>query len=163
MRKLKLVKDLTSNDLKGKRVLLRVDFNVPIKNGVVQDDIRIVKALPTIKFLQKKGAKIILLTHLGKGGESLLPVVKSASKILKFTFIPEIISEKVEESVSKMRNGDILLLDNIRNDKGEQTCDKTFAKNLAKLGDIYVNDAFPVSHRADASVVLLPKISEILK
>ena len=158
MRKLKLVKDLTSNDLKGKRVLLRVDFNVPIKNGVVQDDIRIVKALPTIKFLQKKGAKIILLTHLGKGGESLLPVVKSASKILKFTFIPEIISEKVEESVSKMRNGDILLLDNIRNDKGEQTCDKTFAKNLAKLGDIYVNDAFPVSHRADASVVLLPKI-----
>ena len=158
MRKLKLVKDLTSNDLKGKRVLLRVDFNVPIKNGVVQDDIRIVKALPTIKFLQKKGAKIILLTHLGKGGESLLPVVKSSSKILKFTFIPEIISEKVEESVSKMRNGDILLLDNIRNDKGEQTCDKTFAKNLAKLGDIYVNDAFPVSHRADASVVLLPKI-----
>jgi phosphoglycerate kinase len=153
MRELKQIKNL-----KGKRVILRVDFNVPIKNGVVQDDIRIVKALPTIKFLQKGGARIILISHLGKGGESLVPVAKSLEKFLKFTFIPEIIGEKVEAKVSTMKNGEIVLLENIRNDKGEQACDKTFAKNLAQLGDIYVNDAFPVSHRKDVSIVLLPKL-----
>lgn len=158
MRNIKLITELKNKNLKGKKVLLRVDFNVPIKNGVVQDDIRIIKALPTIKFLQKNGAKIILLTHLGKGGESLMPVVESASKFLKFTFILEILGKKVEEKISEMKNGEILLLENIRNNKGEQDCDKTFAKNLAKLGDIYVNDAFPVSHRRDASVVLLPKL-----
>jgi 3-phosphoglycerate kinase len=158
MRNTKLVRNLKKTDLKGRKVLLRVDFNVPIKNGVVQDDIRIIKALPTIKFLQKNGAKVILLTHLGKGGESLLPVVESASKFLKFTFVPEIIGENVQEIVSNMKNGEIVLLENIRNNKGEQNANKDFAKSLAKLGDIYVNDAFPVSHRADASVVLLPKI-----
>ena len=153
MRNIKKIKNL-----KGKKVLLRVDFNVPIKNGIVQDDIRIVKALPTIQFLQKAGAKIILISHLGKGGESLLPVAKSLEKFLKFSFVQEILGKKTDEAVSLMKNGDIILLENIRNDKGEQSGDKTFAKSLAALGDIYVNDAFPVSHRKDASVVLLPKL-----
>jgi 3-phosphoglycerate kinase len=85
-------------------------------------------------------------------------VARSLSKFLKFSFIPEVLGKKVTDAVGKMQNRDILLLENIRNHKGEKACDMDFAKSLAKLGDIYVNDAFPVSHRKDASVVLLPKL-----
>jgi phosphoglycerate kinase len=160
MRNIKQIKNL-----KGKTVIVRVDFNVPIKNGKVQDALRIEKAIPTIKFLQKHGARIILITHLGKGlsasgtgGETLLPVVKSLSKFLKFSFIPEVVGKKVTDAVKKMKDGEIILLQNVRNNRGEQACDMKFAKSLASLADIYVNDAFPVSHRKDASVVLLPKL-----
>lgn len=153
MRNIKQVKNV-----KGKTVLLRVDFNVPIKNGKVQDDFRIQKALPTIQFLQKKGAKIILIAHLGKGGESLAPVAKVLSKFIKTKFIKEIISPKVSKAASEMKPGEIIMLENLRNHKGEQKRDKKFAAELAKLADIYVNEAFSVDHREDASIVLLPKL-----
>ncbi len=146
------------NNLKGKKVLVRVDFNVPMKDGKVLDTFRIEKAIPTIKFLQNKGAKVILITHLGKGGDSLAPVSKILHKFVAVTFMSEIIGPEVTEMVSKMKNGQVLLLENLRNDKGEQDEDKVFAMNLAKLADIYVNEAFPVSHREDASIVLLPKL-----
>ncbi len=145
-------------NIAGQRVLLRVDFNVPMKDGVVEDDFRIKKALPTIEFLKAKGAKIILITHLGKGGETLAPVAQVLSKYIIATFIPEIVGQKVEKAVSEMKNGDIILLENLRNDKGEQECNQVFAQNLAKLADIYVNESFPVDHREDASIVLLPKL-----
>jgi phosphoglycerate kinase len=148
----------TANNLKGKRALVRVDFNVPIKNGRIEDVFRIEKALPTIKFLQNKGAKIILITHLGKGGDTLLPVAKVLHKYVKSTFVPEVVGPKVTEAVSKMKNGEVILLENLRNDPNEQESDKIFAMNLAKLADIYVNEAFPVSHRSDASLVLVPKL-----
>jgi phosphoglycerate kinase len=113
---------------------------VPIKNGKVEDDFRIRKALPTIKFLEKRGAKIILITHLGKdGSESLNPIIKHFFKI------------------SKCRETQVSFFDNIRKFKGEMKNDPNFAKKLSKLGDIYVNEAFSVSHRAHASIVLLPK------
>lgn len=124
-------------NLKGKRVLVRVDFNVPIKNGKVSDDFRIKKALPTIKFLQQKGAEVILISHLGKDGtESMKPVADCLKKYVK---------------------KNIILLDNIRKFSGEVKNDSNFAKKLSEIGDIYVNDAFSVSHRAHASIVGLPK------
>jgi len=153
MRSIKQIKDI-----KGKRVLLRVDYNVPVKDGVVADDFRIKKSLPTINLLQKKGAKIILISHLGKGGDSLLPVAKVLNKYLKIEFIPEILGENVSNKIKEMKNGDVIMLENLRNDIGEKESDKIFALNLTKLADIYVNEAFSVSHREDASIVLLPKL-----
>lgn len=169
MRNIKEIKNLPrlgKADIKGKIVLLRVDFNLPIKNGKAEDDFRIKKSLPTIKFLQKKNAKIILITHLGKGGESLAPVAKALNKFIKVKLIPDIIGVEAQKAVENMKNGEIILLDNLRNDKGEKDCDKIFAMNLAKLADpamtgqagIYINEAFSVDHREDASVVLLPKL-----
>jgi phosphoglycerate kinase len=148
----------SANNLKGKRALVRVDFNLPVKNGKIEDAFRIEKALPTIKFLQNKGAKVILMTHFGKGGDTLAPVARILHKYVKSTFVPEVVGAKVTEAVAKMKNGDVVLLENLRNDPGEQGADKIFAMNLAKLADIYVNEAFPVSHREDASIVLVPKL-----
>lgn len=145
-------------DLKGKTVLVRVDFNVPIENGIVEDDFRIQKSLPTIEFLQKKGAKIILITHLGKGEETLAPVAKVLNKYIKTVFVPEVTGAKVSEIVRALENGEVILLENLRNDAGEQAGSKMFALELSQLAEIYVNDAFPVSHREDASIVLLPKL-----
>ena len=120
--------------------MLRVDFNVPIVGGKVKDDFRIVKALPTIKFLQKKGAKIILITHLGKDGSaSLEPVIQHFWE------------------VSKLKKDKIEFFENVRKFPGEEKNDPVFAKKLASLGDIYVNDAFSVSHRIHASVVGIAK------
>ncbi|MSU44590.1 phosphoglycerate kinase [Candidatus Nomurabacteria bacterium] len=153
MRSIKSIKNI-----EGKNVLIRVDFNLPIKDGKVEDDFRIKKALPTLEFLQKKGAKLILITHLGKGGDTLLPVAKVLNKYIKVKFVEEIIGQEVRDIVSNMKNSEVVLLQNLRNDRGEQECNEIFAMNLAKLADIYVNEAFPVSHRADASIVLLPKL-----
>ncbi len=127
-------------NLKGKTVLLRVDFNVPVKNGIVEDDFRIKKTLPTIKFLEKNGAKIIIIAHLGKdGSKSLKPVIKHFFKI------------------SKCLKSQVKFLGNIRKFAGETKNNSNFAKKLSKLGDIYVNDAFSVSHRKHSSIVELPK------
>jgi len=153
MRNIKQIKNL-----KGKTILLRVDFNLPIKDGKVEDDFRIKKALPTIKFLQKKNAKIILITHLGKGGDSLALVSKVLNKFIKVKFISDIVGNEAQQAVKDMKNGEVILLENLRNNSGEKECNKVFAANLAKMADIYVNEAFPVSHRKDTSIVLLPKI-----
>lgn len=152
MRSIRKVKNL-----KGKKVLVRVDFNVPVQDGVVLDDFRIKKSIPTIKFLKSKGAKVILISHLGKGGDSLSVVAPVLNKSIKTTFIPEIVGENVSNAVAEMKNGDVVLLENLRNNKGEQGGDKNFAKLLAELGDIYVNEAFAVDHREDSSLVLVPK------
>lgn len=135
MRNLKQIKNL-----KGKTVLLRVDFNVPIRNGKVEDDFRIRASLPSINFLLKGGAKVILITHLGEDGTaSIVPVIK------KFF------------TVSKIAKNRVTFLGNIRKFPGEKKNDQIFAKKLAAMGNIYVNDAFSVSHREHASIVSLPK------
>ena len=152
MRNIKQIKNI-----KGKVALVRVDFNVPIKNGKVEDNFRIKKALPTINFLRKKGAKVVLITHLGKGGMSLASVALVLNKLVKTKFVPDIVGNKAKEAVYGMKNGEVVLLENLRNDLREQACDINFAKSLASMADIYVNEAFPVSHRRDASIVLLPK------
>ncbi len=145
-------------NFKGKRVLLRVGFDVPIKNGKVAEDFRIEKTLPTIKLLQRKGAKIIILSHLGKGETSLKPVADYLRRSIgPVKFIPQLIGALANKAIFDMKNGDIIVLENLRTDKGEEKNDKAFAKKLAGLGDIYVNDAFSVSHRPHASIVGLPK------
>jgi phosphoglycerate kinase len=149
-------------NLKGKRVLLRLDLNVPLAKGEVVDDFRIRKILPTLKFLKKMGAKTIILSHTGRGKEdSLLPVSRYMAKNLKHSFVVDFQSEEGKKTLGGMKDGDIAMLENLRQNGGEkgksQKDMKAFAKSLAILGDIYINEAFAVSHRKDASIYLIPK------
>ena len=154
---LRTVKDA---DLSGKRVLVRVDFNVPVKEGVVTDDTRIRAALPTLKYiLDQPGTKLILMTHLGrpKGKHdeaySLKPVAEKLSSSLghPVKMAPDCVGPEVEKMVSELGNGEVVLLENVRFYKEETDNEAAFAKKLASLGDIYVNDAFGTAHRAHAS------------
>ena len=147
-------------EMKGKRVFLRVDFNVPMdKAGNVTSDKRIRASIPTINYALEKGAKLIIASHLGrpKGKRvdemSLKPVAKLLSELLKkpVTFCDDCVGENIEQAVSKMKEGDIILLENLRFNPGEDKNDAQFAKQLAALCDVYIDDAFAVSHRAAAS------------
>jgi phosphoglycerate kinase len=146
-------------DLKGKRVLMRVDFNVPLESGRVANDKRIRAALPTIKYITNAGGKLILMSHLGrpKGKRipemSLEPCVTVLNALLgrKVKFVDDCIGETVETTVNNLGGGDILLLENLRYYAEETDNDPDFAARLAKLGDVYVNDAFGTAHRAHAS------------
>ena len=147
-------------NLEGKRVLLRVDFNVPLNNGSISESSRIEKVLPTIKFLVAKKAKIIIISHVGRPKGKVLknltlqPIAIKLKNLLneKVTFLNETIGLKVIEKSKKISNGEILLLENLRFHKEEELNSQNFAKELAKIGDIYVNEAFSCSHRAHASV-----------
>ncbi len=159
-------KTIEDIEVKNKAVLLRVDFNVPLsKDGEVRDDTRIRAALPTINYLTENKAKVIIVSHLGrpKGifdpAVKLDPVARSLSRLLKRKVIKvdQTVSEKVKEIVSKSSFGDIILLENIRFNPGETKNDPDFAKNLAELADIFVNDAFGTAHRAHASTVGVTK------
>jgi phosphoglycerate kinase len=150
---------LDKADVKGKRVLCRVDLNLPMTDGKVADDTRVRAVAPTIRELADKGGKVILLAHFGrpKGGPeekySLRQIVPAVSAVLGRTvgFAEDCIGPKAEAAVAAMKNGDILLLENTRFHKGEEKNDPEFTAALAKLGDVYVNDAFSAAHRAHAS------------
>lgn len=157
-------KTLNDFNYEGKKVLVRCDFNVPMdENQKITDDIRITSSLPTINYLLEKGAKVILMSHLGRPkGEanpkySLAPVAKRLSELLKkeviFAADDMVVSEKVREQLDKMEKGDVALLENTRYRKEEEKNEEGFAKDLASLGELYVNDAFGTSHRAHASNV----------
>ena len=155
---MKSIKDIES--LSGKRVLVRVDFNVPIGNGKILDDFRIKKSLPTILYLQKKGAIVILLAHLGEdGSESLKEVAIRLKKYIPtVNFIEKpIFSDETEETIKKAKKKDIILLENLRSESGEKNNSPSFARALSRYGDIYVNDAFSVSHRQHASIIGITK------
>lgn len=155
----------TIEDIKvqGKRVLVRCDFNVPLKDGVITDENRLNGALPTIKYLIENGAKVILCSHLGKPkGEakpelSLQPVAKRLSEMLGkevvFACDDNVVGENAKEAVSKMENGDVILLQNTRYRKEETKNEESFSKELASLAEIFVNDAFGTAHRAHCSTV----------
>ena len=146
--------------LKGKKVLLRVDLNVPMKSGIITETSRIEKILPTIKLLIEKEAKIIILSHIGrpKGkiveGMSLEPISKKISEFLnkEVLFDKNQINENTISKINKISNGSIMMLENIRFNEGEEINDKEFSKKIASLGDIYINDAFSCSHRAHSSI-----------
>jgi phosphoglycerate kinase len=146
-------------DTAGKRVIMRVDFNVPLKDGKVESDKRIKESLPTIKYLRDKGAKVILMSHLGRpDGKkvpemSLAPVAKALSGLLgtEVKFASDSVGEPAEKGVAALQPGDVLLLENLRFHAAEEGNDPAFAKQLASLADLYVNDAFGTAHRAHAS------------
>lgn len=180
------MKTLKDFNLKEKRALVRVDFNVPFSDkGDILDDFRIRVSLPTLKYLIGKGAKIILISHLGRPeGKfvkkySLKPTAKRLEKLLnqrvhpvksrqagispkaklfnRVKFLPDCIGERVEKEIKKMKAGEIILLENLRFYKEEEKNNKSFAKNLARLADVFINDAFSVCHRTHASVVGITK------
>ena len=152
----KTVEDIA---VSGKRVLVRCDFNVPLKDGVITSDKRIVEALPTIKYLMNNGAKVILCSHMGKPkGEvvakySLAPVAARLTELLgtEVKLAPDTIGEETKAMAAALADGQALLLENTRFDKREEKNDPEFAKELASMADIFVNDAFGAAHRAHAS------------
>lgn len=152
----KTVKDA---DVAGKRVLVRVDFNVPLADGAVTDDTRVRAALPTLRYLMDRGAKVIIVSHLGRPkGEpdpqySLRPVRRTLQRLIgrNVTFVPETVGPDATEAVERMVEGEVLMLENVRFNPGEKANDPAFARQLAAFADLYVNDAFGAAHRAHAS------------
>lgn len=169
----KTVKDI---QVKGKRALVRCDFNVPLKDGVITDDIRIVSALPTIRYLMEGGARVILMSHLGRpDGEAkkeftLAPVAARLAELLgtevKFVSSDTVVDDNVREAAAALEDGQVMLLENVRFRKEETKNGADFAKELAQLGDFFVNDAFGTAHRAHASTAgvadYLPAVSGFL-
>ncbi|WP_421775143.1 phosphoglycerate kinase [Gracilimonas sp.] len=168
---------LTLNDIdvKGKKVLMRVDFNVPIENGEITDDNRIVQALPSIKHIVQNGGLLILTSHLGRPSGmpepefSLKPAANHLADLLntKVHFAEDCIGEKAEEAIYNAKHGEVVVLENVRFHKGETKNDEEFSKALASHADVFVNDAFGSSHRAHASVAgvtryLQPAVSGFL-
>jgi phosphoglycerate kinase len=150
------VKDV---DVRGKRVLVRVDFNVPIADGLVSDDTRVRAALPTLRHLVDHGARVIVMSHLGRPDGapdpqySLRPVRRVLQRLLgrNVVFVDDIVGPEAHEAVDRMVDGEIIMLENVRFAPGEKANDPAFAKQLASLADVYVNDAFGAAHRAHAS------------
>ncbi|WMJ80636.1 phosphoglycerate kinase [Clostridium sp. MB40-C1] len=156
-------KSVEDINVKGKKVLVRCDFNVPLKDGVITDENRLVGAMPTIKYLIENGAKVILCSHLGKPkGEakpelSLQPVAKRLSEMLGkevlFAADDNVVGDNAKKAVAEMKDGDVILLQNTRYRKEETKNEENFSKELASLADVFVNDAFGTAHRAHCSTV----------
>ena len=167
----KTVRDI---DLKGKRVLVRVDFNVPLKDGLITDDTRITAALPTLRYiLGQAGSRLILMSHLGRPKKpdkenSLAPVARRLGELLgaSVTLAPDCVGPAAEAAVKAMKPGEVVMLENVRFHPEEEKNEPAFARALASLGDVYVNDAFGTAHRAHASTEgvahLLPAVAGFL-
>lgn len=169
----KTIRDI---DVKGKHVVVRCDFNVPMQDGVITDDNRIVSALPTIRYLIENGAKVVLMSHFGRPkGEArmeftLAPVAKRLAELLekevKFISCPEVVNDEVKQAAAALKDGEVMLLENVRFRKEETDNEAGFAKELASLGEIFVQDAFGTAHRTHASTAgiadYLPAVSGFL-
>lgn len=144
--------------LQGKRVLLRLDLNMPLEGGEVRNDYRLLRSLPTVHLLRNAGARVILLAHMGTGktGDTLAPVARRLNQEFPVTFLDRLMSPENARIIDAMQNGDVVLLENLRHNTGEEANEPEFARYLASFGDLYVNDAFSVSHRAHASIVGIP-------
>ncbi len=165
---MRCIDELPPEELKGKRVLLRSDFNVPIgTDGKVADRFRIEKGWKTVQYLRDRGAKVVIISHIGRDPEeSLEPVARELKKFGPVVFVADIVGAAARGAATAMRDGEILLLENLRRDPRETENDPSFAKELASLGELYVDDAFAATHRAHASIVgvatLLPAYAGLL-
>lgn len=149
---MKTIDDL--GDIKGKKVLVRASFNVPVENGHVVDPLRIEMAMSTILELRDKGAKVIILSHIGRDPkETLEPVMRYMQDFLPVVFIRDIFSDNAKKMIDYSAPGSVVVLENLRKHEGEEKNDKDFAKHLASFGEFYVNDSFPECHREHASIV----------
>ena len=145
--------------MKGKRVIARLDLNVPVQDGKIVDDLRIRVSIPTIQYLKDAGAKIILTSHIEtKDNPTLAPIADELQKTFALKFVKDFLGEEGKSAVAALGEGDIVLFENLRTNEGEKKNDMEFAKALAAYADIYVNDAFAVSHREHASIVALPSL-----
>ena len=158
------MKTIGQADFNGKKVLVRCDFNIPLKNGVITDDTRIRESMPTVRKLLDDGAAVILMSHLGRpagtGYEeafSLAPVARHLEKLLErpVVFPGDVFTQVTVEAAKALRPGQVMLLENLRFVKGETKGDEEFARYLASLGDAYVNDAFGAAHRSHSSTAVI--------
>lgn len=156
---MKSFKDIDAAWWRGKRVLVRIDVNVPIDGATVKDQFRIEQTVPTIEYLRRAGARVVLMSHLGRAPEATLaPIARILNRQVPVTFVRDVVGTEARMARDAMGDGDVLLLENLRRDPGEMANDPTFAGSLAYRTDIYVNDAFAVSHRAHTSIVGVPKV-----
>ena len=156
---MKYISDVPASELKGKRVLVRAGLDVPLdKNGDVADVFRIKQAVKTLRFLQEAGARTIVLSHIGrKPEETNEPVARALKAEIEIVYVPDLLGGPARQAVAAIAEGEVLLLENLRRDEREAANDDGFARELAALGDIYVDDAFSVAHRPHASIVGIPK------
>jgi phosphoglycerate kinase len=155
---MKTLKDLP--DISGTRVLVRAPMNVPIENGAVVDDYRLRRAAPTLRYLAERGARVIVLSHIGRHGtETLAPAAEALGKLVpRLSFIGETVGGRAQAAVEALLPGEVLVLENLRRQRGETDNDPAFAAALAALGDLFVQDSFDTCHRAHASIVGVPKL-----
>ncbi|HTR18580.1 MAG TPA: phosphoglycerate kinase [Candidatus Paceibacterota bacterium] len=156
---MKCINEIPPGELKGKRVVLRSDFNVPLdRAGKASDVFRLKKGWATVEYLSKAGAKVIVLSHIGRDpGESLAPVAEALKQFGTVHYVQDLLGPAARSAVSAIAEGEIVLLENLRSDPRETANDESLAKELAALGEAYVDDAFAAAHRAHASIVGIPK------
>ncbi|OGG51238.1 phosphoglycerate kinase [Candidatus Kaiserbacteria bacterium RIFCSPHIGHO2_02_FULL_54_11b] len=155
---MKCIDEIPASELKGKRVLVRNDFNLPLDaKGNVADVFRLKQGWKTIQYLSERGARVISISHIGREGDSIEPVAREMKKLGRVFFIPDIAGRVAQEAVATMKDGDIALLENVRRDAREKENEESFARELASLADIYVDDAFAAAHRTHASIAGVPK------
>lgn len=155
---MKCIDEVPPSSLLGKRVLVRAGLDVPLtESGDVADSFRLQRAAKTLSYLSTVGARVVVISHIGREGDSLAPVAEAMRRFVPITFVPDIVGRFAHDAVHAMKEGEILLLENLRRDAREEACDEEFAAALSGLGDVYVDDAFSNAHRAHASTVGVPK------
>src|SRR3989344_8556532 len=156
---MKCINQLPDSELKGKRVLVRSDFNVPIADGEAADLFRIQQGWETVRYLSERGAKVIVISHIGRAPEETMePVARAMKKFGPVVFIADLVGPAARGAAAATHEGEILLLENLRRDPRETENAPSFAQELASLADIYVDDAFAAAHRAHASIVGVAKL-----
>ncbi|HEV3245278.1 MAG TPA: phosphoglycerate kinase [Candidatus Paceibacterota bacterium] len=157
---MKCIDEVPASELKGKRVLVRASLDLPVDSkGEVSDVFRLKQALPTLNHLSKAGSKVIILTKIGRDpGETNAPVAKALKQFIPVTYVPALSGHMVDSAIAAMQDGDFILLENLQTNPGEIANDPQFAKEIASLGDMYVNDCFISAHRTSAGMVGVPKL-----